>query len=469
MLQIWFQNRRQMTRRKTQPLLPLEVMSIFHSSQESADNVTNASLPVDESRQQTTQLIDSSGKSNAPDSEQAVDDLNPMDPLDVRFNSPATAFVSVTSDSGAVDCKSLRKKSLMKARNSSISTVHARQGLRYENCPSDPFATQDLADVELTIACEDIGHSALSDNIPSFSRRGSSSIRLSMSLDGKAQVITDKELPSPLSDIGLKPRSRGTLQRSHSAIEPNDVSTAFQRSSVTGRSRDARTWEFYCDSDARNALTEQAEREKGGSAIGPIGLIRSRSNKAIAPNNNKRNANSSKHEPTKRQKPDGPLAVKPKLARAVSSVASFQSLGDNVHKQEAKRKDKATGGVQTALCDHADDSDKENWEPGTQTSINRRRRVPNSQLQRTVLEESLHHPSVSSSLALLMNRENITPHSKRSNTSEYPNGKNPKHPEIDDEVAEFMRERPAEKTEDMDCVQNLLSLKRGAWTKDNLN
>ena len=44
---------------------------------------------------------------------------------------------------------------------------------------------------------------------------------------------------------------------------------------MSGRSRGARTWEFYCDSGARNASTEQAEREESGSATAAIEMIRS--------------------------------------------------------------------------------------------------------------------------------------------------------------------------------------------------
>ena len=58
------------------------------------------------------------------------------------------------------------------------------------------------------------------------------------------------------------------------SVEQNDQATSARRDvGQVERSRDARTWEFYCDSDARNALTEQAEREEKGSATAAIGLI----------------------------------------------------------------------------------------------------------------------------------------------------------------------------------------------------
>ena len=54
-----------------------------------------------------------------------------------------------------------------------------------------------------------------------------------------------------------------------------DIPVPYSRHSMSGRSRGARTWEFYCDSDARNALTEQAEREESGSATAAFEMIRS--------------------------------------------------------------------------------------------------------------------------------------------------------------------------------------------------
>ncbi len=68
-----------------------------------------------------------------------------------------------------------------------------------------------------------------------------------------------------------------------------------------GRSRDARTLEFYCDSGARNASTEQAEREESGSATAAIEMIKSqRSDSKVAiPQPNKRNARSQKHDSTR--------------------------------------------------------------------------------------------------------------------------------------------------------------------------
>lgn len=236
---------------------------------------------------------------------------------------------------------------------------------------------------------------------------------------------------------------------------------------MTGRSRDARSWEFYCDSDARDALTIQAEREQSGSAVGAIGLIRSRSNKTMAVNPNKRTAHQPKHESTKRQKSSSQQLQKPKLARAISSVARLQSVAGNAQKQAAKSKDKdLKSSSQPALYQSYDgDSDKENWEPGTQISSTRRRRPVNTEQQtgmrRPVLEESLYIPSHSSSLDTLMNRKAVKNRRIRSEESIETDNSSP---EVAEEAAKLISGSSVNReVEDLDCVQNLLSLSQAAW------
>ena len=304
-------------------------------------------------------------------------------------------------------------------------------------------------------------------------------VRLSMSLEGKAEVTTRTgKTPSPRSKpvpttVNPDPRSNNGLQRSFSALETGSKSVSdvvpapYTRRSMTGRSRDTRTWEFYCDSDARNALTEQAEREEKGSATAAIGLIRSCSNnsKAMTPNPNKRNAHSQKPDSTKRLKADFQKTGKPKLARATSSVARLQTANSNGQTQKAVnvREKKSKGSSQTAVWQEYDgDSDKENWEPGTQSSNPRRPRPGRSYQAASILEENFRIPSQASSLDALMNREGTKSRSsitKRSSSEEKENSS----PKVDEEIAAFMGETGPREVEDLDCVQNLLSLSQAAW------
>ncbi|KAK4694763.1 hypothetical protein P7C71_g2872, partial [Lecanoromycetidae sp. Uapishka_2] len=243
-------------------------------------------------------------------------------------------------------------------------------------------------------------------------------------------------------------------------------SAPYSRRAMTGRSRDARTWEFYCDSEVRNALTEQAEREESGSATAAISLIRSHSNKAKAmtPNLNKRNAQAQKFDSTKRLKADGSKTSKPKLGRATSSVVRLQTTSSNTQKRPSKDVQKhSKSNSQSAIYqDYDGDSDKENWEPGTQTSHQPRRGPVQSRQATRILEESLRIPSQSSSLDALMSGSGNTTRRLSGKTSSS-EGKENGTLESKDEIATFMDESVPREVEDLDCVQNLLSLSQAAW------
>ncbi|KAF6230323.1 hypothetical protein HO133_004663 [Letharia lupina] len=516
-VQIWFQNRRQMTRRKSRPLLPHEVFSNLQSSQEDAGHASSSSLSANESSEQQH----SSSQSTAFPSQSMVQSLHTTwqvkAPVDAVVNESATlpeiggslggndvargpgnisegsAKPSCTSasfdnkdDTGQASITSLirslsqtastkRRPGYLANRRSASFVIHdeSRNGLSPSSLASS------LPSIGPAKGASDVSGSAQT------LKRASSHVRLSMSLDGKAEVTTRTgNTPSPPRSqpvptaINPVPRPKTSLQRSYSALEPGNksvpnksvsdvVPVLYTRRSMTGRSRDARTWEFYCDSDARNALTEQAEREESGSATAAIGLIRSQSNnnKVMTPNPNKRNAHSQKPDSTKRLKADVQRTGKPKLARAISSVARLQTANSNGQTQKAMKEGekKLKGASQSAMWqEYEGDSDKENWEPGTQSSNPRRRRPRHSHQAVCILEESFRVPSQSSSLDAMMNSESTT--SRRSNTkSSSSEEKENSGPEVDDEIAAFMEESGPRGVEDLDCVQNLLSLSQAAW------
>ena len=306
-------------------------------------------------------------------------------------------------------------------------------------------------------------------SLPSTLRRSSSLLKLSTSFDGKAKVITGSESPSPPKLRA--PRPVTGLQRSQSAIEPSrkpseEIPFPTFRSPkrlMTGRSRDARTWEFYCDNDVPDALTKQAEREQSGSAASAIGLIRSRSNTALASNSNKRNMNAPKLDSSQRSKADETKSQKRKLDRTTSSVARLQTIGSRKQAvQTAPKKPKSSS--QSDLLVDPGDSDKENWEPGTQTRIQRRRRPANSanpanhaRKVQSVLKDSLHIPSQSTSLDAFLDRSNeISPSTDQENATGQK--ENEELTELSSGGGDLTRE-----PDELDCVQNLLSLRQGAW------
>lgn len=507
-----------MTRRKSRPLSPEEIMaslnSSLNSSQDRISSTTFSSSAFDGSQQHatssqsslledctspkaspgqtTTDVASTRGAPCAEPQSEARKSLGSPHPLVALSSVSENVFTPLPTFPTGTETDNYEPNterftcgdvSYTLPQPSTTSTV----GLGYlANRRSAPFVQQNGALQQFVPPASQSTTSPATQGtslgeFPALSlplKRTSSHMRLSMSLDGKAQVTTDDgSSPSP-------PRSQplpvvtserpNVLQRSKSAVTPGNPFSSYPdvmplqvpRRSMTGRSRDARTWEFYCDSDARNALTEQAEQEQSGSAIGAIGLIRSRSNKALSANPNKRNAQAPSNEAMKRMKPSVQRMVKPKLARTTSSVAWLQSGSGNVQKiASVKGKGGKPSSQPTAALGPSGDSDKENWEPGTQTSSVRRARAPNtsSQARRAILVDSAHIPSHSTSLDALLNQENITPRRPMLKTRGSSEGSD-EEAEEDEEVAAFMgcSSLPREE-EDLDCVQNLLSLSQGAW------
>ncbi|KAL8688525.1 MAG: hypothetical protein Q9218_005583, partial [Villophora microphyllina] len=319
------------------------------------------------------------------------------------------------------------------------------------------------------------------------------------------------------------PRPRGPLERSQSAFVPPTF-TAPRSVAVLGRSRDSRAWEFYCDSEARDELTKQAEREQSGSAIGAIGLIRSRSKGCLAAgariNNttNKRvspSLNSKKPENQKRLKADDASAkpssskqAKPtKLKKTEPSAAALKRLQNplsavttaNPHinkfitdpskaknkPKPAKNEKKAMTYIDTEV--DGNESDKENWAPGTQTVVSPVRQQPRSTNTTThtrILRENESIPTTSTSLGTLLSRTSSSSSSSTTKTIGTPSKRNrlatvtktgKQGPKIHGEIAKFMaqgivddgeaagEQKAGAGEEDLNCVQGLLSLSQGEW------
>ena len=298
---------------------------------------------------------------------------------------------------------------------------------------------------------------------PLLVKRQSSSLRLSTSFDGKAHIVVDEgsSPPRPIHKVVPKlARPQQSLQRSQSEFTSQRTSAlAFgdimpvPRRLAASRSRDTKSWDLFCDDDARNALTVQAEDEEKGKAETTIGQIRS--SKAS------KQTMSSAH--TKRKSSGEKSHSRPKLPRTESSLARMQSTSHNVkpmsaHLDEQSKKGSSMPTIAVELS--GDLSDKENWVPGT-----RRRHVhsprPKSEMRsRSTLGENSVIPTHSNSLESHLQRD-VGREGRLSYTSA---GKgNEESP--DPEVAAFMGEASLPRVaEDLDCVQQLLSLSQGAWS-----
>lgn len=312
-------------------------------------------------------------------------------------------------------------------------------------------------------------------------KKSSSFVRLSMTEDGKARVITGEDSPSPpRSQPNPTPvieKSEG-LRRSYSAAALNDRLKQAQspqgiQRSFSGRSRDSRAWEFWCDSDARNSLTEKANQEGSGSAADAIGLIRSASRGPLKLNPNKRNAQLLTQSSAKRVKLDGKSTHRPPLSRSSSSQGRLQGKAAPVSRTPLKKS-------QSAVTKKADDdgfevpqteSDKENWEPGVPGTSLRRTKPPTAgqqpgQPRRRVLGENTNIMSTNGSLGVMMDREKglkATPHKRLL-------GPRTSNPEDDDELRAFMggagghsQRTSVSSGEELGCVEGLLKLSQGNW------
>ena len=308
-------------------------------------------------------------------------------------------------------------------------------------------------------------------------QRTPSLMRLSMSLDGKACVTSGSgTTPSPpriktTPDPAVTESSSGTQKNSDVTNESREVTAdslplPFPNRPAVGRSRDARTWEFYCDKEARDALTEQAEREESGSAIAAIALIKSSSQniRALTANANKRIAQSQKDEAAKRHKAGNGLHERPKFGRSKSSFPNMQAGGGTdwkANQRKDRNKFRKSGSQSDIFEIYEGDSDKENWMPGTQRSNPPRRQPPGLAGYRPILGEHLRH---SSSLSALKNGSKTLRRSASLIVSAKQDSKENRAILSNEEApSPWLGNSDPREADDLDAVQNLLSLSQGAW------
>ncbi|KIX96325.1 uncharacterized protein Z520_08103 [Fonsecaea multimorphosa CBS 102226] len=448
-VQIWFQNRRQNDRRRSKPLQPHELVAHLRNSNASPAPPQMSSSPSPE---------DLSASSSHPSSS-----LAPIEPFN-RPTSRGSSIHDLLNPTIPEDDASLKHSSQETVGGSTPPSSFEKDVLTVE-APL-PSETQkkvtEICDGRTDVSSEHGSarkrdHDEMTGAHPPCPRperqektgeaviskgpllRASSFVRLAMTVDGAVKVRTNNEpTPSPEKPRASTPtmhnRQKASLVRSKSAVNEVEVF----RDSVQGagpksigggfgRSRDARTWEFYCDSKTKDALSTQAEAESAGSAVSAINLIRSNSFKprlqALSPSLSKTNS----------QRATG-KGDRPKLSRAKSSLGRLQGLDSSEDPSSGKPK-LLHGHVRSP----SEDSDKENWAPGTRMSEHPLRRTQPSTCSRPVLQENeqMTFPDVNSS----HKRPEGGPSNRESPTKETAKG------------------------EEFDCVQGLLSLSQGAWSR----
>lgn len=460
-MKIWFQNRRQSSRRKARPLLPHEVAQ-YQASRANASASLSAA-PVE------PQANFGSDDSNATIPDETLSDNQhhstppppsslPQSKFDDRYQArsyqpaetpnlgyPAlNAYRAFRSDSHG------RHSLPSSASYGYLANKRRASSFRDDREPNGYLRSHEQTDD--------------ADPRPRL-KKSSSFVRLSMTSEGAAKVITkDSSSPSP-------PRPSQQVETSFSRSQGSGVSSldltrstresavGSLRRSASGRSRDSRAWEFWCDKDSRAEAEQKAEKDATGSAADAIGLMRANSGRRVLGSlPAKRNATLTRESSAKRTKYDH---SRPSLQRSSTSAGRLQH-GVETLKPALKLKYSESG---ASIHIPGNDSDKENWsperslQPSSQPTMGSRSGQHHRQ-GRAVLGES----RASGNTGRAARTDKRPPQTPRPRAS---TERVTADPDQDPELAAFMRDHRKSSSisgeEELDCVQGLLSLSQGRW------
>ncbi|OLN94239.1 MBF complex negative regulatory component yox1 [Colletotrichum chlorophyti] len=494
-VQIWFQNRRQNDRRKSRPLSAQEIAALRCGGMQilSSDPVTYSSSQIEEKTLPVADALPDNPRMPAETPVKPVsaavegngEQSQDASPTDIVHNIGRKPFETPSSQISAPGSQPHTSSAFSFSKSVGFLSNRWNPSSSFSTPSTLNHTTNDTPRYDLPSPISSLTHAhALfrSDQCPpsSCSSVGSaapalplpqSHVRLSLSLEGKAELVSNEASPPRLPPTRL-------FQRSHSALPSvtlppiSAITESLPPALGRGRSRDAHAWELCCDADAHDELTTQAENESNGSAVAAINLLRSTS--GILQNNNaKRNCPTSR--PTTRQQ----QTKKPKLSRTSSSMARMQTSLDDGEKQSLARcinREQMGDKVKVSmLISPSGDSDKENWSPDAdgvprQTPLfHERRPLPDgtagkSNPRRTgrVLQD---HPGP---LIFGGNRARTMPAVGRRDSAKalsiFEDSRSSPEPKETNEVERFMRgEVSPSKKGDMDCIAGLLSLSQGNW------
>lgn len=414
-VQIWFQNRRQSTRRRTLPVS-------FDVAQDGF------------SRQAPILMVQDSFASNG--------EIN----TDGDLSQPAPQEGSFT------------RKTVVSSQPDEIAHT--------------PRVTAAPSTAPYTWPRPSTAHTNPSAAIPAASRslkRSASAMRLSQSSDGAAKLLAaDESSPSPprperhLTGL-LDMPAYNALMSTNSPPSHTSRRSLKPRRAPAGRSRDSRAWEFWCDSEARGALERRAAQEETGEASAAISLMRSQSS---GTGGSRQAPSAMDHsDPTARPAKRPRTAMKERAQSDVSALLNTQS-GRRAQKkgnfelfdEEAGRNVSSVqkGSMTTEILRSLDaESDKENVDPNARAGPAPRRTAASSaNVARPSLQKRRTAPGKSQRSAL--GAISGTGKEKRGFAHE-----------TDKELQAFMKggEKPADddgmEQDDLNCVKSLLFLSQG--------
>jgi len=419
----------------------------------------------------------------------ANDEIADADPSDVNQADAPTLPISPETESARTDSQSTEAFTVASTNPATVETAPTDLGSSQQH-PLNSSQPQEPAQPRMGYIANRRSASFLRAQEESFSnpanphthplpvsstrslKRNHSFVRLSMTADGKARVVTDADQsPSPPHKRPSPSDFNGpALRRSYSAAGLNErlaaaahgePSPKIPRTSILGRSRDSRAWEFWCDSDSRNSvsLTTKAEQEGSGSAADAIGLIRANSRRSVlGQNQNKRNAGLASRRESTHSNTKKPRSLK----RSETTNGRLQTKQTPI---KSKPKPVLDDSSSDDLVIPQTESDKENWEPDTTPNTARRSRpypTPNtaSQRPRQILGENTEIMSQTTSLGEMLARERGSRKGEKGIID----------PEGDDELRLFMNgadglsaRTSLSSGEELGCVEGLLKLARGDW------
>ncbi|ROT40100.1 hypothetical protein SODALDRAFT_332262 [Sodiomyces alkalinus F11] len=494
-VQIWFQNRRQNDRRKSRPLSPQDIAEIRSRG---ARVLLSPAQPTN-----GYQLGTDTRESSLRNTAHVWNQLGPNQ--NIAEGSPVLQIGAINKQNEwdrdtRDDLRSQTNTESRKppTRDQSQSEVFSEaefpsNSTRHDANHWDPTSCIS----KLTESSQEGSSSRLQQRSPSSGASRSpdtplppprsqyecqSQIRLSLSLEGKAEVVSNElspsPRPSPTFPCGVSPLSYPRPPSSHRNQATLTSVTLPPISALTdclpptlsrGRSRNAQAWEFCCDSDKQDELTIQAENESSGSAVAAISLLRSTSI-GLQPNSTKRNI-----PPIQR------LGQDRKVKKAFFGQTSSDGLVPFMGSRDRRRLSPSAasqGSKPSFVHESTDDSDKENRGPGEDRNPPLRQTPFPS--QENMPENREFTPSLSGNVKLprgvvqyrsgQLFRRRCTP--APSLQQGFGNqGKMSQDPQKatqsvlrDEDVKSFMGEEMSpSKRGDIDCIAGLLSLSRGNW------
>ncbi|KAG5976729.1 hypothetical protein E4U55_007249 [Claviceps digitariae] len=522
-VQIWFQNRRQNDRRKSRPLSPEELAALRFGGMHHVSSDSTSSRSTMVNIEPADRSFSSSDPSSRPvDQGPASPQLSYARPGLTRSSSDAAAALATPRlhNTSPPQSQGQEVPSSQQSANTPDFISHSSSGRvgylanrwRLESSFSSPSTmgrgshdSPRMEPFQPSSCSSDRTYNAQSNKSESQSQ-----VRLSLSLEGKAELVSGEASPSrpPMSrtppstfSSSLPPPPRAGLARSHSALPSitlppiSTVTNSIPVRVIRGRSRDVQAWESCADSERRDELTTQAEHESNGSAIAAISLLRSTSG-ILQPSSSKRNASLSRprqqeQEQQQQQKQQQPRQAKrAKLSRASSTFARLETAVSLDAHPEKQWHTKSDGKVKVmSMLASPTDSDKENWSPdeedwhGRQAGgASRRRPLPAAPASSKACAPSVNPRRTGRVLRdhgvpqpILGGRSYTSPSRMRGSSKPasstiaiFEDHRSPlrkKRHSREDDVERFMRGEviSPSKRPDMDCVAGLLSLSQGAW------